>query len=84
MRDILTGNAVVTGAASGIGRAVAVWAAQHGAKAVVIADLTAPLGGGALAMQEIEGLSVPARFVRADVTERLRVDDLVAAAGEFA
>jgi NAD(P)-dependent dehydrogenase (short-subunit alcohol dehydrogenase family) len=85
MSDILTGKVVVvTGAASGIGRAIAVSAAQHGAKAVIIADLTeTPLEGGAPAVQEIEGLGVAARFVRTDVTQRVQVDTLIEAASEF-
>ncbi|MFI6407269.1 SDR family NAD(P)-dependent oxidoreductase [Streptomyces sp. NPDC050548] len=85
MSDILAGKVVVvTGAASGIGRAIAVSAAQHGAKAVVIADLTeTPLEGGTPAVQEIEGLGVPAGFVRTDVTQRVQVDALIEAASEF-
>jgi len=85
MSDILAGKVVVvTGAASGIGRAIAISAAQHGAKAVVIADLTeTPLEGGAPAVQEIEGLGVPARFVRTDVTQRVQIDALIEAASEF-
>jgi NAD(P)-dependent dehydrogenase (short-subunit alcohol dehydrogenase family) len=39
--DILTGKVVViTGAASGIGRASAIGAARHGAKAVIVSDVT--------------------------------------------
>ncbi len=85
MSGILTDKVVVvTGGASGIGRAVGVSAARHGAKAVIIADLTdTPVEGGAPAVQEIEGLGVPARFVRTDVTQRDEVDALVEAAKEF-
>jgi len=85
MSDILAGKVVVvTGAASGIGRAIAVSAARHGAKAVFIADLTeTPLEGGTPAVQEIEGLGVPARFVPTDVTRRVQVDALVEATNEF-
>jgi NAD(P)-dependent dehydrogenase (short-subunit alcohol dehydrogenase family) len=85
MSGILTDKVVVvTGGASGIGRAVGVSAARHGAKAVIIADLTdTPVEGGAPAVREIEGLGVPARFVRTDVTQRDEVDALVEAAKEF-
>jgi NAD(P)-dependent dehydrogenase (short-subunit alcohol dehydrogenase family) len=41
MSDILKGKVViVTGAASGIGRAIAIAAAQHWAKAVIVSGLT--------------------------------------------
>jgi len=69
---------VVTGAASGVGRAVAIAAARHGAKAVVVADLvSSPREGGAPTIDEVEALGVPARFHATDVTSRASVDDLV-------
>ncbi|MET3383502.1 MULTISPECIES: SDR family NAD(P)-dependent oxidoreductase [Variovorax] len=75
---------VVTGAASGIGKAVAVQAAKHGAKAVIVSDVTPePREGGRTTMEEIEELGVPARFHRADVSQRAQVDDLLKAADEF-
>ncbi|WP_406166004.1 SDR family oxidoreductase [Streptomyces canus] len=85
MSDILNGRVVVvTGAASGIGRAIAVAAAQHGAKAVIVADLTeTPREGGGPTTGEIEAVGVPARFVRTDVTKRSDADALVQAAAEF-
>jgi L-rhamnose 1-dehydrogenase len=85
MSDILRNKVmVVTGAASGIGRAIAIAAAQHGAKAVVVADLTeTPREGGGATSSEIEALGVPARFVSTDVTLRSAVDALVDAAEEF-
>jgi L-rhamnose 1-dehydrogenase len=48
MSDILKGKVViVTGASSGIGRAIAIAAAHHGAKAVVVSDVTkTPREGG--------------------------------------
>jgi NAD(P)-dependent dehydrogenase (short-subunit alcohol dehydrogenase family) len=81
MTDILAGKVVVvTGAASGIGRSVAIAAARHGAKAVVVADLTpAPHEGGSPTTEEIEALGAMARFHATDVTDRQAVDDLIAA-----
>lgn len=41
MSNLLTGKTViVTGASSGIGRAIALAAAEHGAKAVIVSDIT--------------------------------------------
>src|SRR5690349_4622711 len=75
---------VVTGAASGIGRAIAIAAARHKAKAVVVADVTeTPREGGAPTSGEIEALGVTARFVATDVTRRSAVDTLIDAAEEF-
>jgi NAD(P)-dependent dehydrogenase (short-subunit alcohol dehydrogenase family) len=75
---------VVTGGASGIGRAIALSAARHQAKAVIVGDLTeAPREGGTPVAQELEALGVPARFVVTDVTHPDAVDSLVDAASEF-
>ncbi|PTQ07864.1 3-ketoacyl-ACP reductase [Sphingomonas oleivorans] len=85
MSDILKDKTVVvTGASSGIGRAIAVAAARHGAKAVIVSDITeTPREGGAPTTSEIEALGVPARFFKADVSSRADNDALVAAADEF-
>lgn len=73
--------AVVTGAASGIGRAVSFALAREGAAAVVVADVrTEPREGGKATH---DAISCDSRFVECDVT---RVGDLgraVAAADEF-
>ncbi len=75
---------IVTGAASGIGRAIAIQAAHHGAKAVIVSDVTeVPREGGTQTTAEIEALGVTARFVRTDVSKRAEVDALVDAAAEF-
>jgi NAD(P)-dependent dehydrogenase (short-subunit alcohol dehydrogenase family) len=85
MSDILKGKVVVvTGASSGIGRAIAIGAAQHGAKAVIVSDVTEePREGGGPAVAEIEKLGVPARFHRTDVSKQSENEALVEAASEF-
>ena len=67
--------AVVTGAASGIGRAIALALAREGAK-VAIADLN-EAGGDAVA-RAIETDGGTARAWRADVTDAAAVETLVA------
>jgi L-rhamnose 1-dehydrogenase len=83
--DILNGKVVVvTGASSGIGRAIAIGAAQHGAKSVIVSDVTeVPREGGGSTTAEIEKLGVAARFHRTDVSKQSENDALVEAAGEF-
>ncbi|VVE32055.1 3-ketoacyl-ACP reductase [Pandoraea iniqua] len=75
---------VVTGAASGIGRAIAINAARHGAKAVIVSDISeTPREGGTPTTREIEALGVPVRFHATDVSQRNQVDALVDAAAAF-
>lgn len=71
--------AVVTGGSSGIGRAIARGFAEHGATAVVIADIREdPKEGGPPTHELVEQeTDTEAAFVECDVTE---MDDLVAAA----
>jgi len=85
MSDILKNKVVVvTGASSGIGRAIAIRAAEHGAKAVVVSDITEmPREGGNPTVAEIEAMGAVARFVKADVSKRGDNDVLVEAANEF-
>jgi L-rhamnose 1-dehydrogenase len=85
MSDILNGKVVVvTGASSGIGRAIAIGAAQHGAKAVIVSDVTeTPREGSVPTTAEIEKLGVVARFHRSDVSKQSENDALVEAANEF-
>ncbi|WP_115576220.1 SDR family NAD(P)-dependent oxidoreductase [Xanthomonas campestris] len=85
MTDLLAGKVVVvTGAASGIGRAIAVAAARHGAKAVVVSDVSeAPREGGESTTSVLMELRIRSRFVTADVSKRDQVDQLVDAAEEF-
>jgi NAD(P)-dependent dehydrogenase (short-subunit alcohol dehydrogenase family) len=60
MSDILKDKVVVvTGASSGIGRAIALKAAEHGAKAVIVSDVTeTPREGGEPTVAEIEKTDV--------------------------
>lgn len=75
---------IVTGAASGIGRAIALSAAKHGARAVLVSDINErPLEGGTPTTEEIAALGVASKFVRADVSKKADVDALVDAAAEF-
>ena len=85
MSNLLNNKVViVTGAASGIGRAIAISAAQHGARAVIVSDIAeSPREGGTNTTTEIEALGVTARFIKADVSSRAEVDALVDAATEF-
>lgn len=83
--NILDGKVViVTGASSGIGRAIAIRAAEHGAKAVVVSDvIEAPREGGEATASEIQKLGTQSVFVKADVSRRADNNALVAAAEEF-
>ena len=85
MSNLLQGKVVVvTGAASGIGRAIAIGAARHGAKAVFVSDVTeTPREGGGPTTSEIEQLGVATKFVRTDVSMREDVNALVEATEEF-
>ncbi|MGG6894772.1 MULTISPECIES: SDR family oxidoreductase [Rhizobium] len=85
MSDILKNKViVVTGASSGIGRAIAIRAAEHGAKAVIVADITeAPREGGRPTVEEIEAIGSAARFVKTDVSKRTDNDALIEASAEF-
>jgi L-rhamnose 1-dehydrogenase len=85
MSNILEGKVVlVTGAASGIGRAIAIGAAQYGAKAVIVSDITETSNeGGSTTVSEIEVLGVAVRFHRTDVSKRSQVDALLDTASEF-
>jgi len=69
--------AVVTGGASGIGRAMARRFAEEGARGVVVADLDGP-GAEAVAAE----IGERARGVRADVARQDDVDNVLAAARE--
>lgn len=72
---------VVTGGSSGNGRAIAIAAAQHGARAVVIADVVAePREGGRPTHEVIGGDSI---FVSCDVSRPDSIEEAIAAADRF-
>src|SRR5688572_20867986 len=78
MRELFLGKAaVVTGAASGIGRAAAVGFAAEGAS-VVVADVNE--AGGAETVRLIEQAGGRAHFIRTDVTRDADVRAMVASA----
>lgn len=79
VRRLAGKTAIVTGAASGIGRAIATTFARHGAN-VVMADVRSdPREGGepTLALLQHEGLGAHAHFLEADVSRWDDVDRLV-------
>ncbi|HLW23026.1 MAG TPA: SDR family oxidoreductase [Steroidobacteraceae bacterium] len=78
MPSVLAGKiAVVTGASSGIGRAIALAFAQEGAR-VVIADLTPePLEGGAPTLDLISRAGGSASYEKTDVGRWADVDALI-------
>jgi len=83
-KDLQGKNALVTGAASGIGRAVALLYGQHGAK-VMVSDIDEVQGQQVVA--ELQAAGAIARFNRADVSDpaqcRQLVQETVAAFGSL-
>jgi NAD(P)-dependent dehydrogenase (short-subunit alcohol dehydrogenase family) len=75
----ITGRvAVVTGAASGAGRAIALGLAARGAGAVVVSDIDGD--GAASVAAEVERAGCRALAIRADVSREKDITDLVTAA----
>ncbi len=71
--------AIVTGGASGIGKAIAECFAREGARVVVGDIRSEPVEGGSTVLQAIEAMGGEARFLNADVS---RWDDINALVGE--
>jgi NAD(P)-dependent dehydrogenase (short-subunit alcohol dehydrogenase family) len=86
MTNLLTGKvAVITGASSGNGRGIALAFANHGAKAIIVADVRAePREGGKPTHEIIEAeTQTRAKFVSCDVTRVSDLEAAVTAAEEF-
>lgn len=66
--------AVVTGSSTGIGRAVAIKFAEHGAKLVVNSKTS--VSGGQAVVEEIKKLGREAIYLQADVTQPEQVENL--------
>ena len=70
---------IVTGGASGIGKAVAFLLAREGAR-ILIGDVDEAGGDAAAAEGAAEGLAID--YLRLDLTDKLSIDDFVAAADQ--
>ncbi len=69
--------AIVTGASSGIGRAIALRYAAEGASVVIADVIEAPIEGGETTLELIEQAGGTALFVRTDISDWNAVDALV-------
>lgn len=81
MSRLLAGNvAIITGASSGIGRAIAQTFAREGARVVLADVITEPLEGGETTLDLVLGAGGDGFFERVNVGEWADVDRLVGAA----
>ncbi len=77
MSDLVDKVAIVTGSARGLGRAIALDLAQHGARVVV--NYRGSAEAAAEVVAQIEALGGEALAIQADVTVKTQVEQLVAA-----
>ena len=76
--------AVITGGASGNGRAIAIEFAKRGARAVILADIREePREGGITTTQRVEELGSHAIFIKANVREAEAIGKAISAADPF-
>ncbi|SHG52588.1 NAD(P)-dependent dehydrogenase, short-chain alcohol dehydrogenase family [Kaistia soli DSM 19436] len=83
--QLLSGKViVVTGASSGIGRAIAIASAEAGARAVIVADIReTPREGGPTTCERITTLGVECSFIASDVSQKADAQAIIAAAAPF-
>jgi len=81
MRRLEGRSILITGAAQGMGRAIALRAAREGARAVTLADVKEP--EGLQAAREVEALGARASFVATDLRSADAIAAMVAAAAAF-
>jgi NAD(P)-dependent dehydrogenase (short-subunit alcohol dehydrogenase family) len=75
---------VVTGGASGMGRAISIRAAEEGAAAVVVADVRQePREGGPPTLDLVSAAGAKSQFVQTDVTRPDQLERAAAAAAPF-
>jgi NAD(P)-dependent dehydrogenase (short-subunit alcohol dehydrogenase family) len=75
-------SVIVTGAAQGMGRAIALRAAEEGARWVALADVKQDLGEAAAA--EVRAVGAVATFIRTDLRDCDQIEAMVAQAAEAA
>lgn len=76
-------TAIVTGGASGIGKAIAIRFAEEGARVLVADIVDEPLEGGDKTVDQIRAAGNKAEFVRCDVTKAEDLEAVVALAGRL-
>ena len=72
---------LITGAAQGMGKAIALQAAAEGARAVTLADIQVEKGEEAA--REVAALGTKARFITTDLRSLADIEAMVAAAAEL-
>ena len=81
MKRLQGRSILITGAAQGMGKAIALQAAAEGALAVTLADIQAEKGEAAA--REVAALGTKARFIATDLRSLADIEAMVAAAAEL-